>query len=278
MQKGITPVVAIILLLLITISIVGFSLIFFQRTTQTAGEAGEQQLQQQISIASERFSVVNNDRNRVYIKNDGTAGLSNLNFFVDDVKVDATGPASISPNSIGEFTLSSGQIPVDDEVSLKVTSAGYLDNVKMSFKNLVANGGFEGGFQPSGLGNSWFFWGGQGDFAVNDDTTTVKSGSHSQHANKPTATANSIRQDFAFPPASTPTLKLTYWIKVNSGTGRVSFGAAGPFEVDKSYPVGGWTYDSVAFIAAIGDYNLHLQYNNAGDFNIDDIKLFELYP
>lgn len=278
MQKGITPIVATILLLLVTISIVGFSLIFFSRVTQTAGEAGQEQLQQQIITIGEQFSIVNNDKNKIYLRNDGTGSLSNLNFFVNNIKVDATGPAALAPKSVGEFKLNPQQMPVDEKVSLKVTSTGSTDSRVMDFKNLVANGGFEGGFQPSGLANGWFFWGGQGDFSVNDDTTTVKSGSHSQHANKPTVTGNSIRQDFAFPAASTPTLKLTYWVKVNSGTARISFGAAGAWEVDKSYSIGGWTYDAVTFTAAANDYNLHLQYNNVGDFNIDDIKLFELYP
>ncbi|MBI4018697.1 MAG: hypothetical protein HY364_00400, partial [Candidatus Aenigmarchaeota archaeon] len=41
-MKGITPVVSIILLLFITISVLGFSFLFFQNITTTSGSQAEQ--------------------------------------------------------------------------------------------------------------------------------------------------------------------------------------------------------------------------------------------
>ncbi len=79
-MKGITPIVATILLLLITISMVGFSFVFVQRTAQTSTQAGETQLNQTISQIGTAFSIENVNNNKVYIRNRGTNALSGLNF------------------------------------------------------------------------------------------------------------------------------------------------------------------------------------------------------
>ncbi len=65
-KKGITPVIATILLLLITISMVGFAFVFFQRTTQTAARSGEEQLNQTTGQITTLFSIDGVDKNMVY--------------------------------------------------------------------------------------------------------------------------------------------------------------------------------------------------------------------
>ncbi len=131
-RKGITPVVSVILLLLITISIVGFSLIFFQRTAQGAGEEAQTQLQQQLASASERFEIVNIDKNKVYVKNTGTANLQNLRFYVDGSEISATS-IPIAPNTVGEATLDSAKLAQVPGDKLKVTSLGSQDSVDAKF-------------------------------------------------------------------------------------------------------------------------------------------------
>ncbi len=132
-RKGITPVVSVILLLLITISIVGFSLIFFQRTAQGAGEEAQTQLQQQLASASESFEIVNIDKNKVYVKNTGTANLQNLKFYVDGSAVQNATPISIAPNRVGEIILNNSQLAQVPGDRLRVTSVGFSQDEQAKF-------------------------------------------------------------------------------------------------------------------------------------------------
>ncbi len=205
MPKGITPVVAVILLLLITISIVGFSMLFFQRTAQTAGEAGEEQLQQQLAAAAEQFYVVSTDKNKVYIRNSGMSPLSNLNFFADGVKVDTTGPASITPGTIAEFTLNPQQMPISDSIALKVTSVGSSATETLAFANLASNPGFESGSNG---------WGTAGSVAVS--SAQARNGTYSMALTKAgLATYPSLYKNVDAIPAwqDGKTIKFTIWAK-----------------------------------------------------------------
>jgi hypothetical protein len=105
MQKGISAVIAVILLLLITISITGIAFIFFSRTQQSVQNATEQQLQQQTSLLGTNFAIDGTSQNQVYIRNLGTNSLANLSFYVNNVPVNYIGPASLAPNDVGVYTL-----------------------------------------------------------------------------------------------------------------------------------------------------------------------------
>lgn len=56
-MKGITPVVAIILLLLITISMVGFAFVWFSRVTQSATEGIAGDINNTITISSQKVRI-----------------------------------------------------------------------------------------------------------------------------------------------------------------------------------------------------------------------------
>lgn len=166
MQKAVTPIVSVILLLLITISITGFAMLFFQRTAQTSGEAGEQQLQQHLSAAAESFEIVNVDGNKVYIKNIGTGNLQNLRFYVDGIQMNNVTPITIAPNIVGEVQLNSSQLAMIPGDKLRVTSAGYAQEQQPKFydKNAVAYWRFDDGERAtvkdySGNGNDGTFAG-----------------------------------------------------------------------------------------------------------------------
>ncbi len=97
-MKGITPVIAIILLLLITISMVGFAFVWFGRistllTNQTESEiVGQQALHcQRIVIDSLSSSTAT-----VYVKNIGTCNIA-----ADAVKVYVSGAEATCTPSLG---------------------------------------------------------------------------------------------------------------------------------------------------------------------------------
>ncbi len=93
-MKGITPVIAIILLLLITVAMVGFALVWFQRFVTATGSQTEQNLQTQLDQQSKLISIVNINNGGpasiVSVKNIGTRtiSLTELAMFIDSARVD----------------------------------------------------------------------------------------------------------------------------------------------------------------------------------------------
>ncbi len=89
MKKGISEVVAVILLLLITVAIVGFAYVFFQRLQSTATNATSTQLNSQISQEAKTINIenMNPGASTVYIRSNGpTAPNSNeINLYVNGV-------------------------------------------------------------------------------------------------------------------------------------------------------------------------------------------------
>ena len=87
-MKGITPIIAIIMLLMITIALVGFAYVFFSGTMESATNATSAQLEQQMNIMGENFVIEAVDKNTVIIRNTGIADLKNIKFYVHpEVKI-----------------------------------------------------------------------------------------------------------------------------------------------------------------------------------------------
>lgn len=87
-MKGITPVIAVILLLLITIAMIGFAALWFQRIAGTATQAGEQQLGSVTANQAKTAKIDNAARTAtstsISIRNTGSQAIKNseLSFFV----------------------------------------------------------------------------------------------------------------------------------------------------------------------------------------------------
>ena len=75
-MKGISAVIAVILLLLITISVVGFAFLFFSRITTTAGQAAENQTQQQLIQFSKQVNIDASNTTSVTIRSIGTGTIA----------------------------------------------------------------------------------------------------------------------------------------------------------------------------------------------------------
>ena len=132
-MKAITPVVSIILLLLITVSIIGVAFTFFSGMLGTTAQAGEEELKHQIQQMSQAFIIENVNENKVTIRNRGTGDIASVDFYVNNVHVDALGPI-ITPGSVGTYTLDDAQLAVlPDPATIKVSVGGYTQEQIVSF-------------------------------------------------------------------------------------------------------------------------------------------------
>ncbi|MBI4018552.1 MAG: LamG domain-containing protein [Candidatus Aenigmarchaeota archaeon] len=130
-MKGITPVVAIILLLLITISITGFAFMFFGRVAQTSAERGEQQLGQQIAQVSGQFSIEGTSPSgQIYVRNRGSGLLANFSVFVDDAAVQWSA-AGVAPGSVGPINITT-QLSAGAH-RVKVCTASLCDSYALNY-------------------------------------------------------------------------------------------------------------------------------------------------
>jgi flagellin-like protein len=129
-MKGITPVVAIILLLMITISMVGFAFVWFSRMIETVSGGVENETEQMWQTMGKKIDVINlaPDMRTVSIRNIGTVGIpeNQLSFFIDNAPAGCTfSPAglTIAPGAVEECTLDTDCGDIAGE-RLKVTAPG----------------------------------------------------------------------------------------------------------------------------------------------------------
>ena len=112
-MKGITPVIAVILLLLVTIAIVGFAFGFFQRIFGLSGAGVENQTTSVIQRTAQTINIdnVGAAKNNVTIRNTGTVDINantEINVFVGGAKVVcAWSPGTTALTTISPKTASS---------------------------------------------------------------------------------------------------------------------------------------------------------------------------
>ncbi len=171
MAKGITPVIAIILLLLITISMVGFSFVFFQRTTETAAQSGEEQMSQQLRLISSQIKIDNVGNGKIVVRNIGANSPDNIVLYADNIRLN-TAMITIQPNEVKELE----GIVVPGNYKIKISSGGWQDEMEIG-RNIqyYDYDNFEGG---PGSSDDWFSRNG-----VDPDVTssTAYRGTYSLH-------------------------------------------------------------------------------------------------
>ncbi len=126
-SKGITPVISIVLLLMVTVAIAGAAFIFLQSTFRGASETTSAQLEHQIGQFTSQPKIEGASGNNVYVRNMGSSEIRGLIFYADDVKKDVTGPVSIAPGQVGEYTLQG--FSADATKKLKITSGTFFDQI-----------------------------------------------------------------------------------------------------------------------------------------------------
>lgn len=132
-MKGITPVVAIILLLLITISMVGFAFVWFTRVSQLATSETEAQLRGQLTADAQKIRIDAATTTAVSIRNTGTQDINTtqISFFIDNAAVscDATWTGMLTAGSTKTCTY----VPPKTcaaAATVKVSAPGNSDAVK----------------------------------------------------------------------------------------------------------------------------------------------------
>ncbi|MBI3190757.1 hypothetical protein HYZ41_03565 [archaeon] len=127
MKKGITPVVATILLLIIVIAIVGYSFGFFQRIFTTAGTTAESEMSGVTGNIKQSVSIDSVSGTNLYVRNTGSAALSvsGVVVYIDGVLTACNwgGITSISAGEVKGCTLAAG---CASGSSLKITTAGLV--------------------------------------------------------------------------------------------------------------------------------------------------------
>src|SRR3989344_2014751 len=130
-MKGISALIAIILLLFITITIAGFTYTFFMQLQEKSGETVREQSRQELQRTGTEFKIDNVYNNQIFIRNTGKASIdaSKIALYINDEFVNAVPEQStIDPGKIVKFTLASVTPQENDiiKASLSQTSASFL--------------------------------------------------------------------------------------------------------------------------------------------------------
>lgn len=132
-MKGITPIVATILLLMITIVIIGVAMTFFQRTVDVATGATEKALDSQTSQAAKTMMITGancvSGTTTVNMRNSGTQSIaaSEVNVFIDNVNKDCSWAGMpVTAGSSAACTINEGDY---SGKKVKVVSPGNTDIV-----------------------------------------------------------------------------------------------------------------------------------------------------
>ena len=135
MKKGITPVVAMILLILIVVALGGVFAAWTTRTWQGVQEKGSEQISQ-ISEQLQKSVTIDNincDENIIYVKNTGSANvsLSEIGIYVGDTllnnsQITAT-PTTIQSNQIMTINTTGVTDLSDNTVKISI-GAGIQDS------------------------------------------------------------------------------------------------------------------------------------------------------
>ena len=126
-MKGITPVIAVILLLLITISMVGFAFVWFTRLSATAQEQIDLQQNATTGAIAKKIRIDNAAGTAVTLRNIGTATVTpaEIGFFVNNVAATCPVASNIPPGGIATCTLTASCTGSQ----LKISAPGGSDQV-----------------------------------------------------------------------------------------------------------------------------------------------------
>lgn len=126
MQKGITPVIAIILLLVITIAIAGFSFVIFQKNLVMLGNQAQNQTEETINRLSGCIRTESFSGSTIYVRNCGTTPLDPqvLSVYANNIPLSVTpGSSIIQPGQTGAVPINFGSLqPGVYDIELKSAS------------------------------------------------------------------------------------------------------------------------------------------------------------
>ncbi len=116
-QKGITPVISVVLLLLITVAVIGIAFTWFMSTTRDITDDVENSTQTQVARFQGDFKIEGMSGNDVYIRNAGSQELviEALSVFVTSNKIELEDMEMdpIKPGKTGTLTINKVLVPND---------------------------------------------------------------------------------------------------------------------------------------------------------------------
>ncbi len=133
-MKGITPVVAVILLLLITISMVGFSFVWFSRISEIATNQTQSQMQAQLDQQAQKVRIDSATTTTASIRNVGSRSiaLAQIAVFIDGGSRTCTWSPATDPLAVGSTATCtwSGAVCASGSSTIKASAPGNSDSVK----------------------------------------------------------------------------------------------------------------------------------------------------
>lgn len=164
MHKGISPVIASILLVIIVLALSSAYLIFTGRLATEQTESGQQQSQEFTKGVSTNLKIDGVEGQDVIVRNIGSQTISNTSLlvFVEDTKLNYTLTSDIAPDAIARLRLSGLWLIGAGDRTLRIQGPSSGDTLRIRIKpaeGRVADLRFEEGsgsqaFDSSGNGNT----------------------------------------------------------------------------------------------------------------------------
>ncbi len=126
-MRGVSEVIAIILILMITISLAGLAYMFMSTTMSDVTSSAGSTVDTTTSSMATSFIIESISQGKVYVRNTGQNALTGLSVYVSDQPVNASVPASIASGAVGTINVTSIIFEGD---TVKVTSGNGVSASK----------------------------------------------------------------------------------------------------------------------------------------------------
>ena len=105
-MKGITAVISLLLLVMITIAMISAVFIFLQRSVSLAADQAQSMAENEASNAQMMFGVEAVEMNKTYVRNMGSSYInsSKMSFYLDGEKIEPYGEVLIDSGAVGTIT------------------------------------------------------------------------------------------------------------------------------------------------------------------------------
>ncbi len=134
-MKGVTPLIAVVLVLLVMLTMTGLGFLFISTATESATDIITKQ-QALESGGAPRIDHIANYT--VYVYSAGRTELKNPAFYINGQQVQASGPTSLTPGLIGQYVLDQQEIDNFPEIAeLKVSAGNSVDILVTAIRTIL---------------------------------------------------------------------------------------------------------------------------------------------
>src|SRR3989344_2275887 len=170
-MKGVSAVIAAVLLLMITVSLAAAAYVWFNSTFAATTDIGTKQIERSSQVFGTEFKIESVSADSIYIRNTGTADISNITVFVEGKPANTTSSV-IKAGEIGKITIRSF-VDYNSSKTIKITSGvgvGAVASIgpSQNYDSLVAHWRFDEGSGTTAADSS----SNKNDGAVNGATWT----------------------------------------------------------------------------------------------------------